>query len=137
VTSRPDVERDQGDQWAHIDRDHSEDHHQDPTDPAFGATTFGADGSGALKGVTDHGVETKTRSGYLDRGTESLLDVADATTGQADKIPLSGHTPLRPQLFDGVDVSVRGSWGSSLPRRHESQSGLPVGVLLIEPRRLW
>lgn len=94
----PYVERDQGDQWAHIGRDHSEDHHQDPTDPAFGATTFGADGSGVLKGVTDHGVETKTRSGYLDRGTESLLNVAYATTGQADR--MTAARPAEPTWFD-------------------------------------
>lgn len=94
----PYVERDQGDQWAHIGRDHSEYHHQDPTDPAFGATTFGADGSGVLKGVTHHGVETKTRSGYLDRGTESLRNVAYATTGQADR--MTAARPAEPTWFD-------------------------------------
>ncbi|WP_144763554.1 alpha/beta hydrolase [Curtobacterium sp. 9128] len=94
----PLVERDQGDQWAHIGRDHSTDHHKDPTDPDFGSTTFGADGDDSLKGVTDHGVHTGGNTGYLDRGTESLRNVAYATTGQPDR--MTEARPPEPTWFD-------------------------------------
>jgi hypothetical protein len=94
----PLVERDQGDQWAHIGRDHSSDHHQDPTDPSFGATTFGADGTGSLHGVTDHGVHTGGHTGYLDHGTEALRNVAYATTGQPERMT-EARSP-KPTWFD-------------------------------------
>lgn len=76
----------QGDQWAVVGRSLSDDHHIDPTSSGFGATPFGADGSEGLKGVTDHGVHVAGDSGYLDRGTESLQNVAYATTGQAEQL---------------------------------------------------
>ena len=75
-----------GDQWAQFGRDHSYDHHQDPTDADFGATTFSADGSGPLVAVDNHAVHTDGDTGYLDKGTESLRNVAYATTGQGDRV---------------------------------------------------
>lgn len=74
-----------GDQWAWTGR-LSREHPQDPTAPDFGATTFGADGDGDLRRVTDHGVTTGDASGYLDAGTESLRNVAYATTGKDEKM---------------------------------------------------
>jgi hypothetical protein len=76
----------QGDQYAVIGRNLSADHHIDPTSPGFGATPFGADGSDGLAGVTDHGVHVAGDTGYLDRGTESLQNVAFATTGQPEQL---------------------------------------------------
>ncbi|WP_181431195.1 alpha/beta hydrolase [Curtobacterium sp. MCBD17_021] len=76
----------QGDQYAVVGRNLSEDHHIDPTSTGFGATPFGADGSDGLSGVTDHGVHVAGDTGYLDRGTESLQNVAFATTGQPEQL---------------------------------------------------
>lgn len=94
-----------GDGWAAMGREFSQDHHQDPTEEGFGATTFGADGSGTLQGVEDHGVHTDDSSGYLDRQTESLRNVAFATTGQGERMteytPL-GLTPLEQGLLDSM-----------------------------------
>jgi hypothetical protein len=94
-----------GDGWAATGRDFSDDHHQDPTDADFGATTFGADGSGSLEAVSDHGVATEDGTGYLDKGTESLRNVAYATTGQGESVtayhPL-GLTNLEKALLGGL-----------------------------------
>lgn len=90
-----------GDGWAATGREHSWDHHQDPTADYFGATTFGADGSGTLEGVTNHAVHTSSGTGYLDMNTEALKNVALATTGQGDKMTAyhpKGQTPLEEAL---------------------------------------
>ncbi|PZF15517.1 hypothetical protein DEJ25_01970 [Curtobacterium sp. MCPF17_011] len=90
-----------GDGWAATGREHSWDHHQDPTADDFGATTFGADGSGTLEGVTNHGVHTSDGTGYLDKNTESLWNVGLATTGQGEKMTAyhpKGQTPLEAGL---------------------------------------
>ncbi|WP_181439478.1 alpha/beta hydrolase [Curtobacterium sp. MCBD17_032] len=83
-----------GDQYAYIGRDFSVPYRLDPTNASFGAETFGADGAvvdtpagpQALRGVKDHGVWTEHHEGYLDVGTESLRNVALATTGNGDRV---------------------------------------------------
>ncbi|WP_258375304.1 alpha/beta hydrolase family protein [Curtobacterium sp. MCSS17_008] len=83
-----------GDQYAYIGRDFSVPYRLDPTNDSFGAETFGADGAVVdtpagpqqLRGVKDHGVWTKHHEGYLDVGTESLRNVALATTGNGDRV---------------------------------------------------
>ncbi len=83
---KPIIEHWSGDEWAAVGRDFSSDHHQDPTAPEFDATTFGADGAPGLKPVRDHGVHTWYGGGYLDKDTQSLQNVAYATTGQPERL---------------------------------------------------
>ena len=83
---KPIIEHWSGDEWAAVGRDFSSDHHQDPTAPEFGATSFGADGAPGLKPVRDHGVHTWYGGGYLDEDTQSLQNVAYATTGQPERL---------------------------------------------------
>lgn len=75
-----------GDQYAYIGRDFSIPNRIDPTSPSFGATTFGANGVGALRGVKDHGVHADGNRGYFDPGTESLRNIALTTTGHGDRV---------------------------------------------------
>jgi len=89
----------QGDPLAIVGRNASEDHHGDPTGSDFGATTFGADGVDGLNGVKDHGVHTDGLSGYLDTNTESLNNVALATTGHGDKM-----TPYTPKWATPLEM---------------------------------
>ncbi|MBT1679738.1 alpha/beta hydrolase [Curtobacterium aurantiacum] len=77
------IDPEKGDQWAWTGR-LSPVHSQDPTDPDFGATAFGADGSGALNPVEDHGTHTEDERGYLDPNTESLTNIGFATTGHPE-----------------------------------------------------
>jgi hypothetical protein len=77
------IDPEKGDQWAWTGR-LSPVHSQDPTDPDFGATAFGADGSGALNPVEDHGTHTEDERGYLDPNTESLSNIGFATTGHPE-----------------------------------------------------
>lgn len=85
-TAKPIIEHWGGDEWAAVGRDLSSDHHQDPTAPGFGATSFGADGAPGLKPVRDHGVHTWYGGGYLDEDTQSLRNVGYATTGQPERL---------------------------------------------------
>lgn len=73
-----------GDQWAWIGRDGSG--RKDPTDADFGATDFEVDDGGTGNPVLDHGVHTGDDRGYLDKGTESLKNVARTSTGQGDRV---------------------------------------------------
>jgi hypothetical protein len=45
-----------------------------------------ADGAPGLKPVRDHGVHTSYGGGYLDEDTQSLQNVAYATTGQPERL---------------------------------------------------
>lgn len=94
----PFLEDGMGDQWAHIGRDFSSDHHRDPTDPDFGGTAFNTDGSDPGTAVGDHGVHTDDQNGYLDPNTQSLRNVALATTGQGDL--LTPYEPAGPTVFE-------------------------------------
>lgn len=76
----------QGDQYAYVGRDFSFPYRKNPVSESFGAETFGADGTGDLKPVKDHGVHTDSGNGYLDPGTESLRNVALTTTGQGAQV---------------------------------------------------
>lgn len=103
----PWVEPHMGDEWAWTGRDYSTSHPGNPVDPSFGATTFGADGSPGLKGVTDHATDVPgTGTGYLDPGTESLWNIANATTGHADNL-----TPYVPKPLSALErgLSALGS----------------------------
>ncbi|MBF4587415.1 alpha/beta hydrolase [Curtobacterium sp. VKM Ac-2887] len=84
--AKPLIEHWGGDEWAAVGRDFSSDHHQDPTAPGFGATSFGADGAPGLNPVRDHGVHTWYGGGYLDEDTQSLQNVGYATTGQPERL---------------------------------------------------
>lgn len=65
-----------------------------PVGDDFGAKTFGVDTGKGGTSVTDHGVSTPDGTGYLDPGTESLRNVALATTGRGDEVtPRLDHEP--------------------------------------------
>jgi len=70
-----------GDQWAWFGRDFSN-HPVNPVEEGFGADVFGVDSGTGGSSVTDHGTSTPGGTGYLDDNTESLRNVALATTGQ-------------------------------------------------------
>ena len=85
-----------GDQWAWTGR-LSPEHPVNPIEDDFGAHAFGTDGGATGARVTDHSPLTPTGNGYLDRGTESLENVAFATTGQGDQA--SAYVPPEPTPF--------------------------------------
>lgn len=82
-----------GDQWAWTGR-MSWEHPVDPSHYSFGAEVFDVNGGDGGRPVTDHGASTlrgdsldrSSGSGYLDRGTQSLTNVALATTGHGDLV---------------------------------------------------
>jgi len=93
-----------GDSWAWTGR-LSSDHPVNPVAPDFGAHAFSVDGDPGLKPVLDHGVLTPEGTGYLDFDTESLRNVALATTGQGDMVsPYAppAPTPLQQALIEGM-----------------------------------
>ncbi len=105
----PFLEHGKGDEWAGTGRDLGN-HPVNPVDPAFGARTFGTDTGLGGNPVTDHGVHTESGQGYLDRGTESLRNVALATTGHGDRVSASvahGLTPLQQALANGMTNAPR------------------------------
>lgn len=68
------------------------------------ASVFGVD-SGAGTAVTDHGTSTPGGTGYLDADTESLRNVALATTGQSDRMTEAiehGPTPFQQAMMEGL-----------------------------------
>jgi len=80
-----------GDPWAWTGRLGSG--RQNPITPGFGATVFGADGEPddpKLHPTTAHdavsGTDKDDSYGYLDRGSESLRNVALATTGRGREV---------------------------------------------------
>lgn len=91
-----------GDAWAWFGR-LSWEHPVNPVDAGFGAEVFSVDGSDGLKGVNDHATHTAGGTGYLDSGTESLRNIALATTGQGDSI-----TPEEPAANRPPGVRGRG-----------------------------
>lgn len=98
-----------GDQWAWTGR-LSPSHPVNPIDDDFGARAFGTDGSATGAGVKDHSPLTPSGNGYLDRGTESLENVALATTGQGDRASsyvTPEPTPLQEALLEGA---THGHW---------------------------
>jgi len=71
----------------------------------FGAHAFGTDGGATGAAVTDHSLLTPTGNGYLDRGTESLDNVAFATTGHGDRVYAyvpPEPTPFQEAILDGA-----------------------------------
>ena len=98
-----------GDQWAWTGR-LSPEHPVNPIEDDFGAHAFGTDGNGTGARVTDHSPLTPTGNGYLDRGTESLRNVAFATTGQGDRV--SAYVPPEPTPFQEaiLDGATHGYW---------------------------
>ena len=98
-----------GDQWAWTGR-LSPEHPVNPIDDDFGALAFGTDGSATGTGVTDHSPLTPSGNGYLDRGTDSLNNVAFATTGEGDRVSAYEQpepTPFQQALLDGA---THGHW---------------------------
>lgn len=83
----PIIQAGEGDQWAWTGR-MSPAHPVDPTSPEFGARTFGVDGSDGNHPVTDHGTHVAEGAGwgYFDPGTQSLRNIALATTGHGDLV---------------------------------------------------
>lgn len=93
-----------GDQWAWTGR-LSPEHPVNPIGDDFGAHAFGTDGSATGVGVADHSPLTPTGNGYLDIGTESLTNVAFATTGHGDQVSAympPEPTPFREAILDGA-----------------------------------
>ena len=90
----PFAEPGQGDQWAWTGRDFSRDHHVNPISPDFGSHAFGTDTGGDTGlPVTDHSTNVgENGAGYLDRETESLLNVMRAIRGEPEKM-----TPYAPK----------------------------------------
>ena len=103
-------ENESGDQWAWIGRDASRDHKVNPMEPEFGSHTFGTEtGGDAGRIVTDHSAlmsDNGEQAGYLDRGTESLQNVAWVINGEVEKIteyaPL-GPTHQQKALLEGMN----------------------------------
>lgn len=83
----PILQASEGDQWAWTGR-MSPAHPVDPTSPGFGAQVFGVDGSDGNHPVTDHGTHVSEGEGwgYFDPGTQSLRNIALATTGHGDLV---------------------------------------------------
>jgi hypothetical protein len=93
-----------GDQWAWTGRTFG-DHPINPIGPDFGAIAFGTGSGMGGAAVTDHGTHTDSGGGYLDLNTESLQNVAYATTGQGSFVSSyepKGPTPFQQALMDGV-----------------------------------
>lgn len=93
-----------GDQWAWLGRT-SPAHPINPIDPAFGAHAFSVTGDGQSMPVTDHGVSTPQGTGYLDRQTESLRNVAAATTGMSEQVTsfvAPGPTEFQRAWIEGI-----------------------------------
>jgi pimeloyl-ACP methyl ester carboxylesterase len=90
-----------GDQWAWTGR-LSPSHPVNPIGESFGAHAFGTDTGVGGAPVRDHGVDAGG-GGYLDVGTESLTNVAYATTGhgaQATPHVTPEPTPLQQAMID-------------------------------------
>ncbi|WP_448255611.1 alpha/beta hydrolase [Microbacterium aurum] len=97
------IDPEPGDQWAWSGR--LGNHPVDPSGPTFGAVNFGTDSGVGGNPVTDHGTTTPTGNGYLDNETESLRNVANATTGHADRLTErlpSELTTLQRALIEGA-----------------------------------
>lgn len=93
-----------GDQWAWAGRSFGN-HPVNPVEVGFGADVFGVDTGEGGASVTDHGTNTPDGTGYLDRDTESLRNVALATTGQGDQVTESiDHepTPFQEAMMRGI-----------------------------------
>lgn len=90
-----------GDQWAWTGRV-APDHPVDPMGDGFGSHRFGVAGGHGLNAVREHGALTSDGSGYLDRRTESLRNVALATTGHGASV--SPYTPPGPSPFQKAIV---------------------------------
>ena len=93
-----------GDQWAWFGRSFSN-HSVNPAADSFGADVFGVDTGAGGASVTDHGTSTATGTGYLDRDTESLRNVARATTGHGDEVTDAvdhGPTPFQRAVIEGM-----------------------------------
>lgn len=104
----PVLEDGRGDQWAWTGRT-SLNHPVDPTSDSFGAQVFGADGDNGMHPVTDHSVlvQPGTGWGYLDVGTESLLNTALVTTGRGDLMSPAvpkGDTALQSELRSIIET---------------------------------
>lgn len=99
----PWMEAGKGDEWAASGRVISG--RENPMDPSFGATRMNADGAPGLKGVTAHDPVlhwNKTQGyGYFDMHTESIDNVALATTGRGDEVSPYKAAPLTP-LEQGI-----------------------------------
>lgn len=102
-----DIDPADGDQWAWTGRAFG-DHPVNPIGPDFGAHAFGTDTNSGTSGapVRDHSTSAGGgRAGYLDVGTESLRNVALATTGQGSSVTTyvpSPPTPFQQALIDGA-----------------------------------
>ncbi|KEP76073.1 hypothetical protein HR12_10610 [Microbacterium sp. SUBG005] len=93
-----------GDQWAWTGRA-APDHSVNPMGNGFGSHPFSVAGGQGLNPVTDHGAVTSNEAGYLDRRTESLRNVALATTGHGDLVSLytaPDSTPFQKALIEGL-----------------------------------
>lgn len=74
-----------GDKWAWLGRDFG-DHPVDPSKDGFGADVFGVDSGSGGAPTTDHEATPEVGNGYLDQATESVRNLAWATTGQGDQM---------------------------------------------------
>ncbi|MDQ1215479.1 alpha/beta hydrolase [Microbacterium arborescens] len=92
-----------GDQWAWAGR-LSWEHPVNPISPSFGAHGFSVAGTNGMAPVTDHSVSTPDGTGYLDPQTESLMNVAHATTDQEGKI--TSYAPPEPTPLQQALISA-------------------------------
>lgn len=102
------IDQARGDQWAWTGR-LSPEHPINPIDPEFGSHSFSVAGDGTLRAVTDHGAVTSDEGGYLDKQTESLRNVALATTGHGNLVSPympPAPTPLQKALIEGMTNGV-------------------------------
>lgn len=89
-----------GDAWAWVGQA-SPLHPVDPTGSGFGAEVFDVNGGDGRAGARDHGALTNDGSGYFDRDTQSLRNIALATTGQGELVSRES-TPAPPLLPIGT-----------------------------------
>lgn len=98
-----------GDQWAWTGRT-APAHPVDPMDDRFGSHTFSVAGGNGLGAVSEHGALTSAGSGYLDRRTESLRNVALATTGHGESVSAymrPAPTPFQKAMLEGLTDGPR------------------------------
>ncbi|AMM20514.1 hypothetical protein AX769_10590 [Frondihabitans sp. PAMC 28766] len=116
--SLPLLEDGKGDQWAWVGR--AGGRRDNPMDPGFGAVRMdvnGVLGDESLRGITAHDqlvhddLDSSSGYGYFDNMTESLKNVALATTGQGSRAPPFLAPQQRDPVIELLDPVTGGGAG--------------------------
>ncbi len=93
-----------GDRWAWVGRP-SQEHPVNPMSSDFGSIRFSVDGRDGSGPVRDHSASTVDGGGYFDSGTESIRNIARATTGQGGSVsPYVAPSPTHLQRASQEDL---------------------------------